>query len=76
MPQFYKRKTDRVAIPAALMTAAVKKVVNDNKSLRTVAKENKIPRTTLQRYILFILCCLAISQHKVVTNECNEAVIN
>ena len=47
MPQLYKKKTDRVVIPAAEMTGAVTKVVNENKSLRTVAKDNNLPRTAL-----------------------------
>ena len=47
MPQLYKKKTDRVVIPAAEKTGAVTKAVNENKSLRTVAKDNNLPRTAL-----------------------------
>lgn len=49
MPQFYKQRTQRTPASDEVMRAAMNKVLKDKNSVRHVAKECKIPRSTLQR---------------------------
>lgn len=50
MPQFPKRKTDREIIPHEKMKETVEKVISGN-SLRIVAKELCVSKSTLHRYV-------------------------
>jgi transposase-like protein len=51
MVRVYKKKTDRDPIPASLMQSAVKQVIEKGFSVRSVANDLGIPRTTLLRYV-------------------------
>lgn len=51
MPRLYTKKTEREPPDPKTMEFAVKKVVDDGKSLRSTAFEYAISKTTLQRYV-------------------------
>lgn len=51
MPRYKARTTDRGTVPHDVMEQAVKSVVDDQKSIRSVCKESGISKTTLIRYI-------------------------
>lgn len=50
MPRFYKRKTDRASTPLEDLDRAVGEVQN-GRSIRQVARDMKIDRMTLKRYM-------------------------
>lgn len=51
MPRQKKRKTDRQAVDAITMELAIRKVVDDDWSIRAAADSLGINRMTLQRYV-------------------------
>lgn len=51
MPRNYKRKSDRGLISDETMRSYVIQVINDNVSIRTVAKEKGVSKSVLARYV-------------------------
>lgn len=51
MPRTHTRKTNQASYSSSSMVAAVKKVINENASVRKAARESGINRMTLKRYI-------------------------
>lgn len=51
MPRQRKKKTDRQTVDAATMELGIRKVVDDEWSIRATAESLGINRTTLQRYV-------------------------
>lgn len=50
----YKRKSDRVDVQKEVMEAAVKRVLENGESLRTVAAEMKLKHTTVFKYVKLV----------------------
>ena len=51
MPRTYKRKSGIGSTPSAQMKAAASEVVDNGRTVRAVAVESRIPRSTLSRYV-------------------------
>ena len=51
MPREYKRRSDIGSTPPAQMKTAASEVVDNSRTVRTVAAEFSIPRSTLSRYV-------------------------
>nr|XP_039252971.1 jerky protein homolog-like [Styela clava] len=51
MPRKRKRKTSIGQIDSLVMKRAAEQVIHEGKKLRTTARENAIPKTTLSRYV-------------------------